>query len=228
MNLVLHNFKKILMIMTLHISVFSLVIAGVVYFDKTHSTLTDIEEKVYLSEKINSIDSTRISSIERIVQIISKYNPEMEAGLKQDIANEIYLMSQKYTNLNINFICATITHESARSWKPQVISNAGAMGLMQVMPTTGAFLAAEEGISFTSKEILYDPIINIRLGCRYLSQLVAMYEHDGGLAAYNGGPYRAEMWIESNKNYNILFAETRDYVPAVLELYQQFRSEQVM
>lgn len=214
--------------MASHLVVFGLIVAGVLYFEQTESTIPDIENKVYLSEKINKIDSTRAGSIDRIVQIISKYNSEMDAQLKQDIANEIYLMSQKYTNLNINFICATITHESARKWDPKVTSNVGAMGLMQVMPATGAFLAAEEGVPFTSEKILYDPIINIRLGCRYLSQLVAMYEHDGGLAAYNGGPYRAEMWIESNKNYNILFAETRDYVPAVLELYDQFRTEEFM
>jgi soluble lytic murein transglycosylase len=95
-------------------------------------------------------------------------------------------MSKKYPNLDIDFISATITHESAKTWNPNVISKVGARGLMQVMPATGAFLAAEEGINWTStRDVLHDPIYNIRLGCRYLSQLVSAYEHKGGLAAYN-------------------------------------------
>ena len=100
---------------------------------------------------------------------------------------------------------------------------------MQVMPATGAFLAVEEGIAWPSAaDVLYDPILNIRLGCRYLNELVGLYEKDGGLAAYNGGPRRAEMWIAQNRDNRILWEETRNYVPAVLELYEEFRSEGTM
>jgi len=138
-------------------------------------------------------------------------------------------MTRKYSNLDVDFICATITHESAKSWEPQIVSKAGALGLMQIMPTTGAFLAVQEGIEWTtSEQVLQDPILNIRLGCRYLSQLVTMYQQDGGLAAYNGGPKRAEIWLASNRDQNTLVAETRNYVPAILKLYDQFRTERVM
>jgi soluble lytic murein transglycosylase len=110
-----------------------------------------------------------------------------------------------------------------------VESRAGAMGLMQIMPTTGAYLALQEGMEWTTaNQILHDPVVNIRLGCRYLSELVTMYKQDGGLAAYNGGPKRAEIWIASNRNQNTLVNETRNYVPAILKLYDQFRTEGVM
>ncbi len=201
-----------------------------------------IRSNVIATEKINNIEATlvaqnslyaihseRESSIDKVVQIISRYNDDMPDSLKYAIANEIYLMTQKYPNLNVNFISATITHESAKSWDPKVTSHVGAMGLMQVMPQTGAFLAVEEGVEWTSAEdVLYDPILNIRLGCRYLNDLVGLYEKDGGLAAYNGGPKRAEMWIAGNRNNQILWEETRSYVPAVLELYHKFRSEGTM
>lgn len=171
------------------------------------------------------MNEERQASIDKVVQIISRYNRTMSDSLKYAVAAEIYRMSQKYPNLNVDFICATITHESAKTWDPKVVSRAGALGLMQVMPMTGAFLAVEEGIPWTSaEEVLFDPILNIRLGCRYLNEMVTLYEHDGGLAAYNGGPKRAAMWIANNRDDAILWEETRNYIPAVLKLYEHFRS----
>lgn len=201
-----------------------------IFFVRSHVKATEqidyITAALAMHNSLHSIHSERESSIEKVVQIISRYNRAMSDSLKLAIANEIYLMTQKYPNLNVNFISATITHESAKTWDPKVTSHVGAMGLMQIMPATGAYLAVEEGVKWTSAEkILYDPIYNIRLGCRYLNQLVGLYEKDGGLAAYNGGPKRAEMWIANNRNNTILWEETRSYVPAVLELYHKFRSE---
>ena len=40
--------------------------------------------------------------------------------------------------------------------------------------------------------------------------------------------YCSEMWVAGNRNNQILWEETRDYVPAVLKLYKQFRSEDAM
>lgn len=211
------------------------IVLGTLYVVFVHSNvvatekINNIETTLTAHNSLYAIHSERQSSIEKVTQIISRYNGDMSDSLKLAIANEIYLMTQKYPNLNVNFISATITHESAKTWDPKVTSYVGAMGLMQVMPQTGAFLAVEEGIEWTTAEdILYDPIINIRLGCRYLNELVGLYEKDGGLAAYNGGPKRAEMWIAGNRNNQILWEETRTYVPAVLELYHKFRSEGTM
>lgn len=190
---------------------------------------SDISMLLQEQQSLAVIDSERRATVNKIVGIISRYNKSMSDETKQTIANEIYQMTRKYSNLDVDFICATITHESAKSWEPRVVSRAGALGLMQIMPTTGAFLAVQEGIEWTSSEhVLHDPVLNIRLGCRYLSELVTMYKQDGGLAAYNGGPKRAEIWIASNRNQNSLVTETRNYVPAILKLYDQFRTERVM
>jgi len=185
-----------------------------------------VESSFLTQNNLHTLHNERQANIEKVIEIISRYNRNMNDSLKYTIANEIYLMSQKYPNLNIDFIAATITHESAKTWDPKVTSKVGAMGLMQVMPATGAFLAVEEGIEWSTPEaVLYNPIYNIRLGCRYLNELVGLYERDGGLAAYNGGPKRAEMWIANNKNNKILWQETRQYIPAVMKLYDKFRSE---
>ncbi|HPG39757.1 MAG TPA: transglycosylase SLT domain-containing protein [bacterium] len=189
------------------------------------NTIGEISQTLQIHSVVAAIDNQRTMSINKVADIISRYNRTIPQEQKTAIATEIYLMSQKYPNLNIDFIAATITHESASTWDPTVISRVGAIGLMQIMPTTGAFLAAEEGIEWTTDNILYDPIVNIRLGCRYLSEMVNMYEKDGGLAAYNGGPKIAELWLASDRNNSILWAETRDYVPAVLKLYNEFRTQ---
>jgi soluble lytic murein transglycosylase len=144
---------------------------------------------------------------------------------KYEIAEEIYAMTKKYPVLNVDLLCATITHESAGTWDPEIISPAGAMGLMQIMPATGMFIAAYEGISWTSaQEILFDPIYNIRLGARYLSSLIELYDVDGGLAAYNGGEQRASLWIESGKMGGVLAKETQHYLPAIQRLYEEYKS----
>ena len=176
-----------------------------------------------------AIDNQRRTSVNKISGIISRYNHTMSETEKIRIANEIYEMTKKYPNLNEDFICATITHETGKTWNPQAKSPMGAMGLMQIMPATAAFLATQEGIEWTSaNQVLFDPISNIRLGCRYMSELVGTFKHDGALAAYNGGPKRAALWLASNRNDSTLFKETRSYVPAVNKLYDQFRSEGMM
>ena len=117
-------------------------------------------------------DSSRVAAVAKTMKIINKYNRKLDEKLKFEIANEIYLMSIKYSNLDIDLICATITHESALTWEQDVISPAGAMGLMQIMPNTGYFLSKLEGIPWTTAEnVLYYPIKNIIMGCRYLSAL---------------------------------------------------------
>jgi len=171
-----------------------------------------------------NVDSVRQYNIQRIMSIIEQYNKEMSSEMKYEVANEIYEMAVKYTNLDVDLICATITHESAATWDPKVKSNAGAIGLMQIMPATGMYLAKYEDIPWTDSDaILTDPIYNIRMGSRYLSTLISYYDLEGGLAAYNGGERRAAFWLANNKADGILWAETRDYIPAIKKLYKKFK-----
>jgi hypothetical protein len=193
--------------------------------DQTELKITDLERTLDHLRVAMSADSVRQYHVQKIMSIVERYNPAMPSEKKYAIADEIYKMTIKFPNLNVDLICATITHESALTWHPEVKSHAGAMGLMQIMPATGMVLAAEEDIAWTTPEkILYDPILNIRLGCRYLSELISLYELDGGLAAYNGGEKRAAMWLASGRDDRVLWEETRGYIPAVLKLYRQFQN----
>ncbi|OQX95696.1 hypothetical protein B6I21_04085 [candidate division KSB1 bacterium 4572_119] len=201
------------------------------YYSKAEASqrLLEIEENIANVRGAVDLVSLRQQNIQKVLSIINKYNEELPRKQKYAIANEIHEMCLKYSNLNVNLICATITHESALTWRPDVISPVGALGLMQIMPETGEELAAEEGIPWKSAEdVLFDPIQNIRLGCRYLSLLIQYYEIDGGLAAYNGGERRAKLWLEKRNDktdLTLLWEETQVYVPTILKLYAQYQSQ---
>lgn len=187
----------------------------------------DFAELEISSQQIKTvlqIDRSRELVRRKVLQIIDRFNPDMPLGIKQELTKVIYEMSIKYPNLDVDLICATITHESGRSWDPEVVSNAGAMGLMQLMPRTGEWLAQYEDIEWIDeKEVLFNPIYNIRMGCRYLSALIETYELEGGLAAYNGGERIAREWLAHNKADGILWNETTNYIPFVLKLYDEFK-----
>ena len=86
-------------------------------------------------------------------------------------------------------------------------SNVGALGLMQIMPATGRMLADELGIAWSGAETLFDPVVNVRLGTRYLAVLHAKYETwDAALAAYNWGPGAIDRRLRNGRDLPSLYA----------------------
>lgn len=76
------------------------------------------------------------------------------------------------------------------------VSPVGALGLMQLLPSTGEEIAAELGVAWYGPQTLFDPIANVRLGVAYLRQLSQRYEDlPTALAAYNWGPGRIDRRI---------------------------------
>lgn len=187
--------------------------------------IAQLERAIQNLKAAMHVDSARQYSIRKVISIIDRFNPEMPSPEKYEIANEINEMSMKYANLDIDLICATITQESGKTWDPQSLSPAGALGLMQVMPATGMYVAQSEAINWTTpEEVLFNPIYNIRIGCRYLSSLVNFYKDvEGALVAYNGGERRASLWMREDKAHGILGQETQSYFPSVLKLAEEYR-----
>jgi len=84
-------------------------------------------------------------------------------------------------------ILAVIQVES--DFTPKAVSSRGAIGLMQVMPRTGEYVAKDMGISYNGRKSLYDPFVNVKLGIHYLSFLEDRFNTtENALAAYNYGP----------------------------------------
>jgi soluble lytic murein transglycosylase len=112
-------------------------------------------------------------------------------------------------------VAAIINAESG--WKPDTRSAAGAIGLMQVMPSTARDLArrgAVDAARFPAAN-LSDPAVNIEYGTAYVRYLVGRYhEIETVLAAYNAGLRHADEWAAKGGNIRtaIEFRETKQYV----------------
>jgi soluble lytic murein transglycosylase len=129
------------------------------------------------------------------------------------------LAAARKTHLNSAWVWAIMRQESAFMWNAK--SSAGALGLMQIMPSTGRQLA--RGMALRRMNLL-DPEQNIRLGSTYLRQLLKLFDGNAILAtaSYNVGPNRIknfqdlyqrlpkDVWVEI-----LPWKETRDYVKSV-------------
>ena len=118
-------------------------------------------------------------------------------------------------------VAAVIKNES--HFVASAISKSGAVGLMQIMPETGVWIAEQMGWEDFKENLLSEPSANIRLGCWYLSELKHEFKNEkAALAAYNAGRGHVREWLENGKwdgeDINgIPFDETRRYVQNVLE-----------
>lgn len=184
-----------------------------------------VESSMYSFINEMQIKSEREKS--KIDSILFSYNKELSDSVKQLIVDEIYKSTIKYDNLDVDFVCALITHESAKTWNPEVRSHVGAVGLMQIMPYTGVSLInrMSDKIQYTDiVEILTNPVYNIRLGTMLLSNLLESYGIEGALIGYNGGERHTNRWLRNNRDFSILPEETQKYVPYVLKYYNNFKT----
>ena len=104
--------------------------------------------------------------------------------------------------------------ETESNFRPHVVSHAGAVGIMQIMPAT-AF-----GLYKTGRAALFDPRTNIRIGVRFLDHLIKKYNGriDLALSHYNGGSA-----VMRNGSARVL-PYTRDYVSRVLARSRHFKN----
>ena len=111
-------------------------------------------------------------------------------------------------------------------------STAGARGLMQIMPATGADLANKLGWPPDYSDAdLYRPLVSIRLGTEYLAKQREKFNGDfyAALAAYNAGPGNAEQWKAMAPDDPDLFlemiryVETRKYIRGIYEVFNIYR-----
>lgn len=125
-------------------------------------------------------------------------------------------------------VAAVMREESA--FDPMALSPAGAMGLMQIMPETGKYLAKKYKKRPFHKDHLFDPDTSIRLGGLYLGQLKRRFKGDivYTIASYNAGPTAVARWVKKNRMEKdefietIPYNETRAYTKRVLRSYSQY------
>lgn len=127
-------------------------------------------------------------------------------------------------------LAAVIRAES--KYHPRARSAAGALGLMQIVPETGAWAAEKLGLAGFAADKLFDPETNIRIGAWYLRDLFDEFHGNIvlALAAYNSGRGNVRGWLAAQKERqgsftieNIPFPETRTYVRKVLRNYHWYK-----
>lgn len=120
-----------------------------------------------------------------------------------------------------------------------VISPAGALGLMQVMPDTARRMANAVGVGYDKARLTQDGDYNATLGSAYLAKLIDQFGPALTLVAsgYNAGPNRASAWIAQLGDprapgvdpidwiESVPFTETRDYIMRVSESYEVYRAK---
>jgi len=133
------------------------------------------------------------------VAAVVEYLSSRDTGLVREeidaLARTLVLEARDH-RLDLALVMAVMHVESR--YQNFALSPAGALGLMQLLPSTGEELARREGIAWRGPQTLLDPVANVRLGIAYLRELADRYRGDlhAALAAYNWGPGHVDRRIE--------------------------------
>lgn len=140
---------------------------------------------------------------------------------------ELVLQAAREYDLDPYLIWAVMREES--HYRAEAVSWVGALGLMQIMPTTGKDIAGRLKVSDYN---LLNPETNIRFGAYYLRRMLDTFsgDHDKALAAYNGGAGNVRKWSNSKVGNlpedfptAITFLETQQYITKVMNSYLTYR-----
>ncbi len=142
------------------------------------------------------------------------------------------LTGAKNQQVDLAWVYGITRQESA--FMHSVSSHAGALGLMQLMPSTGRYVARRIGMRIKSNADILKVENNVMLGTAYLKQMLDSFDGNYMLAtaAYNAGPGRAKRWAAENGCLPtdvwvelIPFSETRTYVRRVMFYTRIFESQ---
>ncbi|MBN8542858.1 MAG: lytic transglycosylase domain-containing protein [Alphaproteobacteria bacterium] len=152
-------------------------------------------------------------------------------------------VAEVQTTVDSAMIFAISRQESG--FRPNVASHAGAVGMMQVLPSTANHIARSLGTELASSDVsragLQNADINVRLGAAYIQMLMREPHINGSwihaIASYNAGPGAVASWARLTRNVDdpllyiesIPYSETRNYVVQVLAhywVYQHLMGEQ--
>jgi soluble lytic murein transglycosylase len=141
----------------------------------------------------------------------------------------VFTTAQEY-HVDPYLVFAIIRAES--KFQTTAESPVGAKGLMQIMPDTAHWIAAQMKVQGFKTDDLHKPEVNIRFGCWYINNLNTEFKGSLPLqiAAYNAGRGKVKQWIQEGQwngspgNVDdIPFPETKEYVKKVLKNYEAYQ-----
>ncbi len=160
---------------------------------------------------------------DRAIITVAKADHYSDLDLRFPLLYEKQVLNTAHQqHLDPALIFGVIRQESA--FMRDARSSAGALGLMQLMPSTGRTTARQERIRLPNTQALLESDKNILIGSAYLRRMLDEFDHNAALAtaAYNAGPHRVKRWRPEEEQDaavwidRIPFNETRNYVRNVL------------
>lgn len=134
---------------------------------------------------------------------------------------EIY--SRRY-GIEEELVFAIIKTESG--FDKRAVSSSGALGLMQIVPSTAKWIAYELGEEFDEMK-MFDPETNIEYGCFYLRYLFDKFNgFNEVVCAYNAGEGVVRNWLDEDGfvvEEKIDYAETKNYLKKVKVFYDVYK-----
>lgn len=157
---------------------------------------------------------SRVSAVERRIEaILLKESNLLSGAVGRDFIPYLVTVAKDY-EVDPLLVLAVMKVES--TFRPEVVSSRGAIGLLQIKPVAAKEVANVFGTKALSKSDLFNPYHNVQVGVGYLSHLKKMFRRDRTrmLSAFNMGPTLVRKnGIHSSK-----------YSSKVLRAYQQFLS----
>ena len=177
----------------------------------------NIQNSLSIDDLSNTINSTQIAN--KLEASTETENIKLsDKNSTIEIERAIESSAKKY-GVDADLIRAIIKTES--NFNPNVVSSAGAKGLMQLMPEN----CKEYGVVDP-----FDIEENIDAGTRHIKEYIDKYDGDiqMGLMAYNGGPTRMKnRGVNSIDDIYKMPKETQNYVPKVMKYYNEYNSQLV-
>ena len=172
-------------------------------------------------QSVNEVDTlvrvqkTKITTLRdqnlelRTVVLLREFLDEERIRLPRETVNgmagSIARASEHYS-LPPEMIMAVIRTESA--FDANALSNKGAVGLMQILPSTAQEIAQELRMDWRGDDLLRDPGANIEMGTYYLTKLIAQFNNVAvALTAYNHGPGRVSELNDAKAELPMGYAE---------------------
>ena len=164
-----------------------------------------------LAKRLDSVEA-RLASMDEVA--------DWDEAVRLGIARALARKATGYAPGEVAHLAATIVHEAhaagidpqlaaAVMWvesgyDPYAVSDAGAAGLMQLMPKTAYALTKDDPVPVRGGHV-FDIDRNVHLGCQYLASLIHQFSNvDRALVAYNMGPVAARKALSSSRRRSVL------------------------
>lgn len=184
------------------------------YTAQTALTIYLVVDKFKKAELIRE-QKLKIGELEekvRLLEVIKEFKVGLKEGELRELTDLIWSKSKAW-GIDPLLILALIKTESSFLWKAE--SYRGARGLMQILPSTGEWLARRKGIRWAGPYSLYHPTTNVRLGLAYLFELILKFKDvKRAIIAYNLGENELRLRIRKGERL-----PTR-YLNSVMENYR--------